>query len=375
MFAKSDVVIPATVDPLLGQILTWPRPHGSESELLFRVWLAGEIKRLTGTEPEVLAHGCLFVDIQYLSGSKATTLFSSHMDTMENTSDGKLIDGKIPLKTLTYDPHMEMIGLAKDSSGGCLGADDGAGIWIMLNMMRAKVPGGYIFHTEEERGGIGARAVLSKHRDLLKRFEVAVAFDRPGDYEVITHQGGVECASEKFGSALARLLREGGLTQYVTSTRGVFTDTKVYRDVIAECTNIGVGYTGQHGRNEDLDYGHLERLNDICVKLNWHSLPVDRDPDEVKVPTYYQGATKPPWPTAPAKTSKTLKGTKVRKYTPFESDYDVLATVGKDELAEYVTIQSEEALQSMMNLMAEIAALRAQNMLLRTLAGVVDGPT
>lgn len=373
MFAnQAPTVVPTTVDPLLGQILSWPRPHGSESEVMFRKWLSDQIKRMTGQTPEVLAHGCLFIEVPYLSGAKATTMFSCHVDTMESSSEGKVTDGKIPQKSLTYDPNLGIIGLAKESTGGCLGADDGAGIWIMLNMIRAKVPGGYIFHTEEERGGIGARAVLAKHRDILKRFDVAVAFDRPGDHEVITHQGGVECASEKFANALVRMLKEGGLVQYAASSRGIFTDTKVYKDIIAECTNIGVGYTGQHGRGEDLDYDHLSRLNDVCIKLNWHALPVDRDPDQVKPSAYHYGGSRPPWPSV---TAEPVQPAKSQQYLPMESEYDVLSTVGKDELAEYVTIQSEEAFQSMINLMAEIAALRAQNMLLRTLAGVATMDT
>lgn len=366
MFAKQDNPIPTEVNPTLVKILGWPRPHGSQAEIQFRTWLKAQILEITGQEPEVLAHGCIYVHVNHLSGSKSTTMFSCHVDTMDANGDGKLVDDLPVMKTLTYDPNLGIVGLAKDSPGSCLGADDGAGIWIMLNMMRAKVAGGYMFHTEEERGGVGARAILAKHKELLKTFEVAVAFDRPGDYEVITHQGGVECASAKFANALARMLREAGLTQYVTSTRGVFTDTKVYKDIIAECTNIGVGYTGQHGKGEDLDYQHLERLNKACVELNWQALPVDRDPSEVAISNYSQYTSKtPPWPTVPPKKTAVAK-----KYKVLESEYDVLVQADKDELAEWVVTNSEEALLAMISLITEVAQLRAEVMVLRSLAGV-----
>lgn len=91
--------------------------------------------------------------------------------------------------------------------------------------------------------------------DWLSHFDMAVAFDRPKDYEVITHQGGMECCSKEFGEALAKALSTEDMT-FEPSSRGVYTDTRVYRGVIPECTNIGVGYYEHHGKDEYLDYKH-----------------------------------------------------------------------------------------------------------------------
>jgi hypothetical protein len=48
----------------------------------------------------------------------------------------------------------------------------------------------------------------------------------------------------------------------------------------------------------------------------------------------------------------------------------MLSQADRDELAEWVVTNSEEAFQAMISLMAEIARLRAEVMLMRTLAGV-----
>jgi hypothetical protein len=178
-----------------------------------------------------------------------------------------------------YDENFGHIFLDKGTSN-CLGADDGAGIYIMLKMIEAKVPGGYIFHRGEERGGIGANAVLKEDKDFIKKFKACVAFDRPRCDEVIIHQGGSICASEKYGAALAEALNKAGGFKYATSTRGVFTDSKVYRGVIPECVNIGVGYENQHSTDELQDWKHLEALTKAACTIKWDTLPFTRIPVE-----------------------------------------------------------------------------------------------
>ena len=72
-----------------------------------------------------------------------------------------------------------------------------------------------------------------------------------------------------------------GQFQYKPSRSGVYTDNFEYRQIIAECVNVGVGYEFQHGRDETLDYTHALALVQACCELEWESLPVDRDPREV----------------------------------------------------------------------------------------------
>jgi hypothetical protein len=272
---------PVSVDPVLVKILSWKRGHGSKSEGEFLAWLHTEIKA-RGYKATVKAEGCIVVTVPLPDNKASTTLFSCHVDTVDSSNDPRP-------QGVVYDPSFGHIFLDKDNANGgtCLGADDGAGVWLLLEMIKANVPGTYVFHRGEERGGIGSRALLTSSRPWLEEHETAIAFDRADDYEVVTHQGGQKCASDKFGTALCtalNLLQDG--FKYKLSQGGTFTDTKVYRGVIAECVNVGVGYHSQHGTQETLDWGHLLKLRDACLKLKWDALPVDRDPTAVEYPVY-----------------------------------------------------------------------------------------
>lgn len=277
--------IPEKVDQDLIDILSWVRTHDSIDEYKFCAWLRDRIQTITG-RPVVLmkdTKGVITYTVSRPDNKPSAVLFSSHVDTV----DGSQIQAGVR-KKLAYDSNFGHIMLDKDSIGGCLGADDGIGVWLMLKMIERKVPGTYVFHRGEECSGITSKLMASNHADWLKQFDIAVAFDRPRDNEVITHQrGGTECASDKFALALCERLNKNGM-DYKPSKSGVYTDTYEYRKLIAECINIGVGYTDQHGRNETQDYAHAVALLDAVCAIDWDTLPVDRDPSKPD-PVYNSG--------------------------------------------------------------------------------------
>jgi hypothetical protein len=255
------------MNKLLETILTTKRAHNSTGELNFLKWLHDTLKDM-GCKPEAMAEGCIVV-----SNKPNKVLFSCHVDTVHSTA---LSDGSF--QPLTIDPAMGHVFLG-DPKSGCLGADDGAGIYVLLRMLAADVPGTYIFHRGEERGGIGANAMLAKHRDWLKKFNQCVAFDRANKDDIIITQGGASCASVAYGVSLSAALAAQGL-EYKNSNNGSFTDSKVYRSVIAECINLSVGYQDQHGPGEYLDYEHLELLVLAAIRIEWSKLAVTRKPVE-----------------------------------------------------------------------------------------------
>ena len=269
------------MDKLIESILTTKRCHNSKGELEFLGWLHGYIKTL-GHKFEPMAEGCTIVNVG--KKDRARVLFSCHIDTVHSAfeSDGSK-------QAVVYDSNFNHIFLG-DKTSTCLGADDGVGVYIMLKMMEAKVEGTYIFHRGEEKGGIGARAMLNKHEKWLEEFDCSIAFDRPGDNEVIVTQGGSLCASPEFGKQLADMLNVDGL-KYEISHRGVFTDNKIYRQTIPCNVNLGVGYTAQHTNSEYLDWGHVEKLLAACLKLDWKALKVVRT-IVPEVPSYYGGGAK-----------------------------------------------------------------------------------
>lgn len=252
----------------LRHILSYKRRHGTQSHDEFvekfvlsipGAWVLRDTAKETALKCEVP----LAVVVEVGSGSR--TMFSSHCDTVHHTSGRQVVK---------YDEDTKMIWIEGEE---CLGADDGAGIWIMRQMIAHGVPGTYLFHMGEECGGIGSTGIATHHEDFLARFDRAVAFDRAGRCDVITHQGWGRCCSDEFATALAGSLNEYGLSMEPDNT-GVFTDTANYVEDIPECTNLSVGYDRQHTKHETLDVEFLIDLRRAVLCIDWESLPTKRTP-------------------------------------------------------------------------------------------------
>lgn len=217
-------------------------------------------------------------NIVMVTDEKSDTLFSCHTDTV-HWHGGR--------QQVVYDENLGVIYTDGESSD-CLGADDGTGVWLMLEMIACGVPGTYIFHRGEECGGVGSRWLRENEQDFLKRFKRAIAFDRKDVWNVITHQGGQRCCSGEFAEKLYDALNKtNDALIYDEDDTGVFTDTKNYVYLIPECTNLSVGYYDQHTSNERQDVRHAMRLLSACLEVDWEALPVHRKiPEE---PKYYSG--------------------------------------------------------------------------------------
>jgi len=172
------------------------------------------------------------------------------------------------------------------ADGAPLGADDGAGVAMLMHMIHSGINGYYIFSQGEECGGIGAKFV-SKDVNLLSQFDRAIAFDRRGIDSVISHQGWGRCASDTFCQALAdELNMTDANLMYMPDDTGVYTDTAEFVDTIPECTNISVGYNSEHSQQESLNIHHFELLSQAVLQVNWDKLPTDRDPSEPEYKSY-----------------------------------------------------------------------------------------
>lgn len=258
-FAPSPVIITKTpAPPLVGRdallaMLTYKRPHGSKAERAF-------IRRF------ILPH----IDYQDEAGNlikavgdRPSILWSSHTDTVHRQGGRQTLE-------ITDDQWVHSL------SNDCLGADCAAGVWLMLEMIRAGVPGLYVFHREEESGGRGSMALARRTPERLDGIQAAIAFDRKGFTSVITHQFGDRCCSNAFASSLADILGE----HWALDDTGTFTDTANYTDLVGECTNISVGYLDQHQKTERQHLGFLECLRDILVSADWSRLVIARKPGE-----------------------------------------------------------------------------------------------
>lgn len=240
--------------------VTHKRPHGSMSEARFVTWLS---KRLPCTLID--GHGNLHFDLRFGAEGTSRTLFTAHTDTVHREDNGPnkyRVDGRF-----------------WRADGDVLGADDGAGVALIAHMIEADVPGYYILFRGEECGGLGSTWLAENMPELLQEFDRAVAFDRAGYYDVITHQGGRRCCSDEFADALANQMADAGL-MYAPCDGGVYTDTAEFVYLIPECTNLSVGYKAQHSDREEQDEEFLELLAEAVTQLQWESLPTKRDTTE-----------------------------------------------------------------------------------------------
>lgn len=247
----------------LASMLTYRRPHGSDSEAEF----IDRFIRPTGATEDKAGN-------LHLRIGDAPVLWSAHTDTVHKT------EGR---QTLVHDDR----GIIR-STAGVLGADDAVGCWLLLRMIRHGVPGLYVFHRGEERGGIGAGYIATDTPEVLADITHAVAFDRRGYGSVITHQG-YRTASDEYAEALADTI---GLNMAPDPT-GVYTDTAEYAHLIPECTNVSVGYDNEHTARELCDPGFAGALARALCTIDAATIaawPIERDPtDPADSGSYWKG--------------------------------------------------------------------------------------
>lgn len=230
-------------------------PHGTEKKLLKR--LPKGLKK----DP----FGNYFLQI-----GESNSMFAAHLDTacsyekkVNHTFDGKYI---------------------KTDGTTILGADDKAGVVVLLYMIEKKIPGLYYFFVGEEVGCIGSGqfAEHMEENELFPEINKVVSFDRRGTESIITHQWAGRCCSDEFGNALAKEFGEQGLKMELDPT-GVCTDSIQFQEFVPECTNISVGYYSEHTTSEKQDIEFLSKLCKAVVEIDWDNLPAERDPS---VPDY-----------------------------------------------------------------------------------------
>jgi hypothetical protein len=258
----------------LARALSMMRPHDSEGTRRLTDWLEERAHKLPNAMIGRDGAGNLHVDTRLNASNR--TLFVAHVDTVHRKEG--------PNKIRQTNTHWH-------ADGAALGADDGAGVAMLMHLMYAGVPAYYIFTQGEECGGIGATHIAKTQRELLSEFDRAIAFDRRGIDSVITHQGRGRCCSDVFADALSDALNEDMTLMYLPDSTGVYTDTAEFIQDIPECTNISVGYYHEHSDKESLDLLHFTALAKRVVLIDWDCLPTDRDPTVVDTIDWGWGAS------------------------------------------------------------------------------------
>lgn len=220
-----------------------------------------------GTEPDVLRfikhnlntdkHGNFYIRI-----GESNTMFTSHLDSATGKAE--------KVKLVTYESNKQKF-VGTDGST-ILGADDKAGVTVMLYMIENNIPGLYYFFVGEERGGVGSYNLSQEYDDILENIERCIAFDRYGYNSVITHQMMSRCCSDTFADALCAEFKNQGIELRKDDT-GIFTDSANFINIINECTNISVGYFHEHTKREFQNITYLEQLCNAVLNIDWENLP------------------------------------------------------------------------------------------------------
>ena len=208
-------------------------------------------------------YGNCLIKVQNADGSDSKTLWSCHTDSVHRKSG---------VQEVHFDPLTDKF---STPDGSCLGADDNSGTYILLELLRKRIPGLYIFHRAEEVGGCGSSWIAQHSSELLEQYDRAIAFDRKDIYSIITHQGSKRCCSDEFADDLAEKL---GMN-HRTDSGGSFTDTANYDHIIPECTNLSVGYFNAHSARETQLLDYLWQLKDAFANMDCESLVTHRNPD------------------------------------------------------------------------------------------------
>lgn len=169
-YEKENNMFASNLFTVLYKALGTKRPHKSQSVEAFSKWLCKQLPHYVLDE-----FGNIHVDLRELPDhTLSRTLFTAHVDTVHREG------GK--------NKYLR-VGNTLTAVGAPLGADDGAGVAMLMHLIQFQIPGYYIFTQGEECGGLGAKHILKHHADTLQKFDRAIAFDRRGIDSVITYKG------------------------------------------------------------------------------------------------------------------------------------------------------------------------------------------
>lgn len=222
----------------LEQLLVIPGVSGSEGRVRKFV-----IDRLTPFVDHITVDhaGNVLAEKTYRGGHGPTILLNAHLDTVYE---------------LEVDREILKHGTIWSSSKGILGADDRAGVAIILQLTEHLYHSSFsgkvkvIFSVEEECGLVGAREV---NEYFLWGTDAAIVVDRRGNGDIVTScEGFLSFCHEDYGAFFEKVAVEEGLSGWAT-TMGGSSDTRVWAGHGIQSVNLSAGYLNEHTDEELLD--------------------------------------------------------------------------------------------------------------------------
>lgn len=235
---QTDTILLAKEDYLsqLETCLNIPGASGNEGEI--RNWVYKQLKPYVD---HISVDGAGNLLAMKTFGSGPTILLNAHLDTVLEIEPNRTI-----LKNETI----------WTSSEGILGADDRAGINVVLSnaktLTKKQFNGTikYIFTVEEEIGLQGASEV---HESFLWDVDMAFVVDRRNTSDiVISNSYGTPFCTKEYARAVERIARLEEFGQW-KSTPGGSSDTAIWASHGIQSVNLSAGYNFEHTEREQLD--------------------------------------------------------------------------------------------------------------------------
>lgn len=175
-------------------------------------------------------------------GEGPTILLSAHMDTVERIeTDREILEDGTILR----------------SSKGILGADDRAGIAIILEVLagirQTNFNGTlkFAFTVEEEIGLRGAKGI---DKEFIADVDAAIVIDRRGTRDIVTSCMGIyPFCREEYGAIFEKAGELAGMPDW-KMTQGGYSDTLVFAENGINAVNLSAGYRNEHTELEYVDY-------------------------------------------------------------------------------------------------------------------------
>lgn len=249
--------------------LCYPR-RDRDSQIELRDRLLEDAQTLTSESLgwEIDDYGNLYICI----GKISTVVFTSHLDNVDYS----------PVNYNTVDISEDgIVSVNEKSESTCLGADDAAGLFIMMTMIANGVNGMYCFFLDEEIGCKGSSWAARNEPKMFEGINLMVSFDRKGYSSIITHQMGENTMSIECATELAARLNQFDTDYskqhpFVLDDTGSYTDSNSFVGIIPNCTNISVGYFNQHTKEETQDLEFLQQISGVYSQVDWEGLPVGK---------------------------------------------------------------------------------------------------
>lgn len=199
-------------------------------------------------------YGNLLAEKRVGDGKGATVLLSAHMDTVKATN---------PDKVVTEENGYFKASLP-NGEGAVLGADDRAGIAIVLEALRS-IPVGFsgrikvAFTVEEETGCNGS---ANMNQDFYRDADLAIVVDRKGNRDIV-----VGCFTAFCSDEVGEFMEDASdkaMTGFECTVGGV-SDAVTFSENGIQSVNLSAGYYNEHTVNETLSFGEMKETVYLIV--------------------------------------------------------------------------------------------------------------